>query len=176
MHKFRKTLRIIKNTFTGKPINDYHIHPTAIIYKRKNLIIDKTALLCEYVIIRSPISKLIIGKNTQIGPFTVIFTHKEDLIIGNNVMIAPHCVIAAGNHDHKNTDIPMRFSGSISDGPIIIEDDVWIGANCTITDNVKIGTGAVIGANTLVNKDVKPYEIVGGVPMRHITSRKNEHI
>lgn len=159
-----------------KFIIEHHIHPTVIVYKKENLIVDKSALLCEYVIVRCPEAKLIIGKGSQIGPFSVIFTHKEDLIIGDNVMIAPHCVIAAGIHDYRNTEIPMRFSECFSKGGIIIEDDVWIGANCTITDNVRIGKGAVVGANSLVNKDVLPYDIVGGVPIKHISSRKQKEI
>lgn len=168
----KAVLRKFKKLFRPKFITDYKIHPTATIFRKRNLIIDKTALICEYVIIRAPRGKLIIGKGTQIGPFTVIFTDTADLVIGDNVMIAPHCVIAAGSHDHKNLEVPMRFANSVSKGPIIIEDDVWIGANCTIVDNVKIGKGAVVGANTLVNKNVMPYEIVGGVPMKRIGSRK----
>lgn len=86
-------------------------------------------------------------------------------------MVGPHCVLAAGNHEFRNLELPMIKAGSFSNGPIVIEEDVWIGANCTITDNVRIGKGAIVGANSLVNKDVQPYSIVGGVPARHISSR-----
>ena len=81
-------------------------------------------------------------------------------------------MIAAGNHDYIQTDLPMRFAGNLTKGPIIIGDDVWIGANSTITDGVKIGKGAVIAANSCVNCDVEEYSIYGGVPARKIGSRK----
>jgi len=156
-----------------KSISLYHIHPTAKIYNKNNVILDKSALICEYVIVRAPDAILKIGKNTQVGPFSVFFVAHQGITIGNDVMIAPHCVFASGNHEYRNLEIPMIRSGDFSNGPIIIEDDVWIGANCTISDNVKIGKGAIIAANSLVNKDVAPYDIVGGVPAKIISSRIN---
>lgn len=152
-------------------ITSYFIHPTAYVYDRENLILGRNCLIAEYVIIRPPTSSIVIGDNSQIGPFTVIFTGHYGVTIGENVMIAPHCVIAGGNHEYRNLDIPMIKAGDFSNGPIIIEDDVWIGANCTITDNVKIGRGAIIAANSVVNKDVDPYSIVGGVPAAIISTR-----
>ena len=55
---------------------------------------------------------------------------------------------------------------------IIVGDDVWIGANATILPGVKIGKGAVIGAGSVVTKDVKEYAIVAGVPAKHVRYRK----
>ena len=94
--------------------------------------------------------------------------------IGSDVMIAPHCVLAAGNHDHTQLDQPMRSAPSISRGPIVIEDDVWIGAHCTITDGVTIGRGAVVGANSVVTRDVPAYAIVAGVPAKQIADRREK--
>ena len=159
------------NNYNKKFITSYHIHPTAILYKKENIAISESALICEYVIVRAPIGKLVIGDNSQIGPFNVIFTF-ENVFIGNNVMIAPHCVIASGKHNYLNIQIPMIEAENISDGPIIISDDVWIGANCTILDNIKIGKGAVIAANSLVNTNVGDYEIYGGVPAKFLKNRK----
>lgn len=168
-------IRLIQSIFARKKrgILDYKIHPTAIIYDKENVDIDDSALICEHVIIRSPISKLRVGSRTQIGPFSVFFTGETGIIVGNNVMIAPHCVFAGGNHNYKNTEIPMIDAGSYSKGPILIEDDVWIGSNCTICDNVTIGKGAIIAANSVVNRDVKPYDICGGVPAKFISNRLN---
>ena len=58
-----------------------------------------------------------------------------------------------------------------SKGDIIIEDDVWIGANCIILSGVKISRGAIIAAGSVVIKDVAPFTIVGGVPARLIKER-----
>jgi tetrahydrodipicolinate N-succinyltransferase len=58
--------------------------------------------------------------------------------------------------------------------PVIIGNDVWIGANAVILDKVKIGDGAVIAAGAIVSKDVKPYTIVGGIPAKPIKKRFSE--
>ena len=57
---------------------------------------------------------------------------------------------------------------------VIIENDVWIGMNVTIMGGVKIGNGAIVGSHALVTRDVKPYEIVGGVPAKVIKKRFDE--
>jgi acetyltransferase-like isoleucine patch superfamily enzyme len=150
----------------------YFISKTAILSKRDLIVIGKNVEIQDFVIMKSFQNQIRIGKNTQINPFTVIYGG-SGVFIGDDVMIAPHCMIASGNHDFKQMNIPMRHAGSLSRGPIIIEDDVWIGANCTITDGVRIGKGAVIGANTVVVKDVAPYEIIGGVVGKKIGLRGN---
>jgi acetyltransferase-like isoleucine patch superfamily enzyme len=148
------------------------IHKSALVEDYSTLKLHPTSEIWESVIIRSGV-EMELGENSQIGPYTVIFGGNE-IRIGKNVIIAPHCVLAAGNHDYKQLNIPMRFAKSISDGPIIIEDNVWIGSNCTITDNVVIGREAVIAANSVVTKNVAPYDIVGGVPAKVIGNRKNK--
>ncbi len=80
-------------------------------------------------------------------------------------------MIAAGNHDHNQVNMPMRFAGTLTKGPIIIEDDVWIGANVTIADGVVIKRGAVVAGNSFVNKNVQAYDIVGGVPIKVLGNR-----
>ncbi len=149
----------------------YSISRTAVIAEKKLVIVKKNAEIQDYVIIKTYNNKVEIGEYTQINPFTVIYGG-SGVIIGNNVMIAPHCMIAAGNHDFKQTELPVRFAGNITKGPIVIEDNVWIGANCTITDGVRIGRDAVVAANSVVTKDIAPYDIAGGVPARVIGSRK----
>jgi acetyltransferase-like isoleucine patch superfamily enzyme len=147
-----------------------HVWSTASIEDRQLVSIGRHSEIKDYVIIRTAGNPVRIGEYVQLNPFTVIYGG-SGVTIGNNVMIAPHCVLAAGNHDYVQTEVPIRFAGNLSKGPIIIEDNVWIGANCTITDGVKIGRDAVIAANSLVNKDVPPFEIAGGVPIRSLGNR-----
>lgn len=154
-----------------RTIHYFKIHPTAQLYNKENIQLHPNTLIAEFVIIRAPISKVNIDGDTHIGPFSVLLSGEYGINISKNVMVGPHCVLAAGNHEFRNLELPMIKAGSFSNGPIVIEEDVWIGANCTITDNVRIGKGAIVGANSLVNKDVQPYSIVGGVPARHISSR-----
>ncbi|MCL4352880.1 MAG: acyltransferase [Patescibacteria group bacterium] len=150
----------------------YFIHKTVIISDRNFLHVGKSAEIWEYVIIRS-FSKVTIGSFSQIGPFSVFFSG-DGIFIGDNVMIGPHCVLAAGNHNYKQLKAPMRFGGGISKGPIIVEDGVWIGANCTITDGVTIGHDSVVAANSVVTRNVKPFDIVAGIPAKKISNRKNK--
>lgn len=161
---------IIKKLFRKRAF----IHKTAMIESKNNIELKKGSEIWEYVIIRRGKNKLTIGRFSQIGPFTVIF-RGSDVIIGNNVLIAPHCVLAAGNHEYRQAEKPMRFAGNFSEGPIVIEDDVWIGANSTITDGVRIGKGAVVAANSVVTKDVAPYDIVGGSPAVKIANRIDKY-
>jgi acetyltransferase-like isoleucine patch superfamily enzyme len=163
-------LKIILNIQGKKP--KYTIHKTAQLEKKKLVIIKKGAEIKDYVIIRTYESPVAIGSYTQLNPFTVIYGG-SGVYIGNNVMVGPHCMFASGNHDFKQLEKPMRFAGSVSNGPIIVEDNVWIGANCTITDGVKICNDAVIGANSVVTKDVAAFDIVAGAPARVIGNRKN---
>lgn len=158
--------------FYKKKKYKYSIHKTAQLEKKELIIIKRRAEIKDFVIIRTYTDEVRIGEYTQINPFTVIYGG-SGVYIGDNVMIAPHCMIAGGNHDFKQIEKPMRHAGNLSKGPIIIEDNVWIGANCTITDGVTIGKDAVVAANSVVTKDVQAYDIVGGVPAKVIGNRKN---
>ena len=148
----------------------YFLHQTAQLEKSGLIFIGNHAEIKDYVIMRTYKNPIVIGEYAQINPFTVIYGG-SGVYIGKNVMIAPHCMISAGNHDYIQTEKPMRFAGDLTIGPIFIEDNVWIGANCTIADGVRIGRDAVVAANSLVNKDVSPYDIVGGVPAKTISNR-----
>ena len=112
-------------------------------------------------------TSLIIGHHTQINPGTAIY---GKVIIGNYVMIAPNCMVAGGNHNFTNNHHPMLLQGSNEKG-IVIEDDVWIGANCTILDGVTIGKGSIIGAGAVVTKSVAAFSVFAGIPAKKIKSR-----
>ena len=101
----------------------------------------------------------------------VFITAPDKIIIGNDVLIGPYTVINSGNHNYSNPDISIREQGHIFK-PIVIEDDVWIGANSSILAGVTIGKGAVVGAGAVVTKNVNPYTVVGGVPATFIKERK----
>ncbi len=92
------------------------------------------------------------------------------IIMGNDILIAPNVIMRSSDHVTSDLDKPINQQGHVI-GQIIIEDDVWIGANATITGNVRIGQGAIVGAGAVVTHDVDPYTIVGGVPARFIKKR-----
>lgn len=91
--------------------------------------------------------------------------------IGNYVMMGEDCKIITRNHRFDRTDIPMMQQGFEQEKPVCIGDDVWIGDRVTILAGVHIGNGCVIGAGSVVVRDIPPYSVAAGVPARVIRSR-----
>lgn len=109
-----------------------------------------------------------IGDRSYLGDRTVLRAGK-DLIIGKHVLIATNTLIS-GDPGHPLDPIERRTKPAPREslGRIEIGDDVWIAYNVFILGDVTIGTGAVIGANSVVTRDVPPYALVGGNPARVI--------
>lgn len=136
-------------------------------YNKRGCKIHKRSSISPNVRIRG---KFEMDEGSSIAQNCSISGEKVGVYIGKNVMIAPNVVIVAFNHGTISLDIPMLKQKNI-ESSIVIEDDVWIGANCTICMGVKIGKGAIIAANSCVNKNVNSYGIYGGVPAKLIKSR-----
>lgn len=116
---------------------------------------------------------LFIGNHVGINDRAWIAANKNggSITIQDYTIIGPNCVLHSGNHIYGNPSIPIKSQG-FSFASIHIGKDVWIAANVTILKGVTIGTGAIIAAGSVVNKDVKPYQIVGGIPAKVIGIRK----
>jgi maltose O-acetyltransferase len=93
--------------------------------------------------------------------------------IGRDVMMGPRCTLIAGNHNFASTELPMNRQGLAPEQPIVIEDDVWLGAAVVVVPGVRIGRGSVIGAGSVVAKDVPPWSIAVGNPARVVRSRRD---
>ena len=110
-----------------------------------------------------------IGDNISIHDFCYI-----DAIggvkIGDNTRIAHNCSIISGRHKYEIPEKMIVDSGYTTDA-IFIGCDVWLSTGVVITQGLRIGEGAVVGANSVVTKDVAPYSLVGGVPAKFIKSR-----
>lgn len=115
-----------------------------------------------------------LGNHVQIGSFAIFMSTESIIDIGNHVMFGPKVTIIGGNH---NTSKVGSFMSSIKekritdDQPVIIEDDVWVGANSVILKGVTIGRGSIISAGSVVTRSCPPYSIIGGVPARLIKWR-----
>lgn len=132
---------------------------------------------------------ILIGDNFYIGKYSQI---ECDAIIGNNVMLANRvALIGSHDHDFQCIGVPIRLSPRIRDDDyngkgqfekIIIEDDVWIGFGSIVLSGVRIGQGSIIGAGSVVTRNVEAYSIYAGNPARKIKSRflndeeRNEHL
>lgn len=113
-----------------------------------------------------------LGDNSGIGSYSHL---PPNTIIGNNVMIGPKLNILWSNHKMDRTDIPMIQQGMLPTKQCIIEDDVWIGTNVTMTPGRYIKCGSVIGACCVLTKDFPNYSVIGGNPSRLIRIRKGKH-
>lgn len=93
------------------------------------------------------------------------------ITIGDSVMVGPHAVLVSSTHQHRQVDMPMTSLDHIMQ-PLVIQDDVWIGANVFIKGGINIGRGVVVAAGSSVLTDIEEYKMVGGVPARIIGERK----
>ena len=92
--------------------------------------------------------------------------------IGRYTLLAAYCyLVGVGNHGMDRLGIPMMAQPVTSKG-VILEDDVWLGAQTVVLDGVRIGTGSVVGACSMVAKDLPPYSVAVGAPARILRSRK----
>lgn len=137
----------------------------------KNISIGSNAIIKEGTRICSCNEKagISIGENTTIGYHNFIFASNE-IEIGDNCLIAPFVYIVDSNHQIKKDKL-INEQPNVT-APIKIGNDVWIASNVTILMGVTIGDGAVIAANSVVNKNVPAYTIYGGTPAQMIGERK----
>jgi len=114
--------------------------------------------------------RLIIGGNVFIGAGCE-FNFRQRVEIGPNCLIASGCKFI--DHDHATAlrDVPMREQEGGAEAAIVIDKDVWLGANVIVLKGVRIGRGAIVAAGAVVNHDVPELEIWGGVPARKIGGR-----
>ena len=112
-----------------------------------------------------------IGEHCYINPHCVLYSG-SGINIGNNVLIASGTMIVPANHSIKSRNELIRNQGFLpSRGGVIIEDDVWLGANCVLLDGTHIERGAVIAAGSVVNGKIPAYTIWGGIPAKFIKER-----
>lgn len=107
---------------------------------------------------------LTIGNHVALGP-AVTFYNLGGVRIGDRVIISQDVYLCGGTHDHTLPNYPLLRL------PIVIEDDVWIGAGAFIGPGVRIGRGAIVGARAVVTRDVPSWKIVAGNPAKVIKDR-----
>jgi acetyltransferase-like isoleucine patch superfamily enzyme len=111
---------------------------------------------------------MVIGDNVSIGEYSHI-TCANKLVIGNGVLTGKRILITDNAHGASNRKTLMLLPIErpiVSNGPVIIENNVWIGEMACIMPNVRIGEGAIVAANSVVTKNVPPFSIVAGIPAK----------
>lgn len=114
--------------------------------------------------------KLELGDNSWIGE-EVFILNFEQIKIGNNVCISQRAFLCGGNHDYRDPAFKYK------NGPILIQDGAWVGANCFVGPNVTIGADSVITAGSVVTSSIGPNGIYKGNPAERVKNRwDDQHV
>ena len=124
--------------------------------------LGKKSVIESYCCINNAVGDVVIGDHTRIGIHNTII---GPVTIGNHVNLAQGITVTALNHNFIDTTLRIDEQG-ISTNPVVIGDDVWIGANAVILPGVTIGRHVVVAAGAVVTKDVPDNCVVGGVPAK----------
>jgi virginiamycin A acetyltransferase len=154
-----------------------NIHPEARVspladiedsVRGSKIIIGKRTVIDSFVKVKPAggSGDLVIGTDTVVNSGCVFYTG-NGVSIGNGVAIAANCTFAPTNHEFRSRNLTIRDQGfRPSRGGIVVEDDVWIGANCVLLDGAILRQGCVIGAGTVVRAEVPAYSINAGNPLK----------
>lgn len=126
--------------------------------------LGRKSVIESYSCINNAVGDVTIGDHTRIGIHCTVI---GPVCIGNNVNLAQGITVTALNHNFEDTTQRIDEQG-ISTKPVVIGDDVWIGANAVILPGVTIGQHVVVAAGAVVTKDVPDYSVVAGVPAKVI--------
>ena len=118
----------------------------------------------SFACINNAVGDVMIGDHTRIGLHNTII---GPVTIGNHVNLAQGITVTALNHNFDDPKKRIDEQG-VSTKPVVIEDDIWIGANAVILPGVTIGHHTVVAAGAVVTKDVPPHSLVAGVPAKII--------
>jgi virginiamycin A acetyltransferase len=158
------------------------IHPSAYVsvdariypsVKGTRIVIGPHTQIYDFVVIRAVggDGDITIGSHCYINPSCVLYSG-TGITMGDYVLIGPGCSIVPANHEIGRTDVVIRKQGFMpSKGGVVIEDDVWLGANCVVLDGTHIETGAVIAAGSVVAGRITARAVWGGNPCRLIRAR-----
>ena len=153
-----------------------YVSPEARIHASERgtrIVIGAHTQVYDFVVIRAVggTGDVVIGEHCYINPHCVLYSG-SGIRFGDYVLVGPNCSIVPANHAIDRTDEVIRRQGFMpSRGGVVVEDDVWIGANCVLLDGTHIETGAVIGAGSVVSGRVAARSVWGGNPCRLIRNR-----
>jgi acetyltransferase-like isoleucine patch superfamily enzyme len=171
-HRPRLWIKIFLNPFIHKRGKGSIIrwHTKVDLFPFNNFRIGDHTIIEEFSTINNGVGDISIGNHSFIGAGNVII---GPVTIGNRVMTAQHVVISGMNHSYEDLTTPPTIQ-PVTTHPIHIDDNVWIGANSVVIPGVKIGRHSVIGAGSVVTKDVPAYSVAVGNPARVVKQYNEE--
>lgn len=137
------------------------------------IVIGDNTIISRSVVLSCKNGDISIGSGCTIGINTLVHALEgSDVAIGNQVLIGAFCYfIGSGPYGTDSLELPFKEQGMFPQGGVDVANNVWFGSNVQVLDGVKIGTGAIVGASTVVNKSVGDLDVVAGVPMKVIKKR-----
>lgn len=132
------------------------------VFPWNNFVLGRNSTIEDFATINNGVGDIIIGDNTRIGLGNTLIGPVK---VGSNVIFAQNIVCSGLNHGYEDINTPPKDQPTTSK-PIVIEDDVWIGANATVVAGVTIGKHAVVAAGSVVTKDIPPFTVAAGNPAR----------
>lgn len=138
-------------------------------FKRGKIAIGRQSNIHFGSLIDAQRGSVVIGDRFSLNPYSILYG-AGGITIGNCVRIAAHVVVVSFEHNYRNAEVPITQQG-ITVKPVVIEDDVWLGAGARVLAGAHIGRGCVIAAGCVVKGRTEPYGIYAGVPARKIGSR-----
>jgi len=140
------------------------------VFPFNNFSLGDGSVIEDFSTINNGVGDVFIGDRTIIGLGNTVI---GPVNIGNDVMFAQNVVVSAMNHGYEDINVPPSKQKDIIK-LITIEDEVWIGANCVITIGVTVGKHSIVGAGSVVTKDIPPYCIAVGNPAKVIKKYNKE--
>lgn len=144
---------------------------TRFLRRLRKKVVKRIARNAFFPGVRPPLLRwagYVVGREVYIADgLTVVDELAEvgTVTIGDRVSIAPNVTLVASSHPNASRIRPVA---PVRRGPVVIEDDAWIGVGAVILPGVRIGRGAVVGALALVTRDVEPLQVVAGQPAREV--------
>lgn len=171
-HRPRLWVRLFLNPFKHKKGRGAIIRwqTRMDVFPFKNFSLGAQSLIEDFTTINNGVGDVFIGDRTIIGMGNTVIGPVK---IGNDVMFAQNIVVSGMNHGYEDIHVPPSKQKDICK-LITIADEVWIGANCVITAGVNIGKHSIIGAGSVVTKDIPSYCIAVGNPARVIKKYNEE--
>ncbi len=120
-------------------------------------------------LVTGPGMEIALGPQTYVGHRCLFYGH-GGIRVGRDVLMANDVQLICGNHTFTRRDLPIRAQPT-QERPIVIEDDVWLGASSIVLGGVTIGRGSVVGAGAVVTRSLPPYSVARGVPAQVVGSR-----
>jgi len=138
--------------------------------------IGKNTIISRNVVLSCKNGDITIGSGCTVGINTVVHAMEgSNIEMGDYVLIGAFSYfIGSGPYGTESLDLPFKQQGMVPQGGIKIVDNVWFGSHVQVLDGVSIGSGSIVGASTVVNKNIAEFDVVAGVPMKVLKNRKEK--